>query len=300
MKKETSFEELLESILPPPNHPLYQQHKRYNLEAEARADDIAGALCLPADLSGYRVLDVGSGTGGIAVGLARRGAEVFALEPNDTHPLLMQVALARAREAGVYIHPIIARGEEIPCAEGQFDLVILNDVIEHAHNPRAIVHECARVLSRRGLLYLSTPNKYSLPQILREGHSGLFGVSLLPPRLAAFYVVKVRRAKQRYTVGRIHSYGAVKRFLEEAGLDFVLLNRYRPVRHFIRDHPEKPATYRSWLARTLVKLASLPLLRPLAFFVVTRPSLQPGFLDFAASKTALPEAIRERCRQGLG
>jgi 2-polyprenyl-3-methyl-5-hydroxy-6-metoxy-1,4-benzoquinol methylase len=186
MRESRSFEELLEAFLPPPTHPLYEQNKRYNIDAEERGNRLAALLSLPRKLEGLRVLDIGCGTGGISVAFARRKAIVFSLEPNDTHGLLMDLTVARAREAGVSLCPVIARGEKIPFPDLSFDIVILFDVIEHVQDPENVMKDAARVLRDDGVLFVETPNKYSLPQILREGHSGLFGVTLLPPKVAAF------------------------------------------------------------------------------------------------------------------
>ena len=299
MRKSGSFEELLEEILPPRAHPLYEQSKRYNLEAEKRGDRIAELLCLPRAIPGARVLDIGCGTGGISVAFAKRGASVFALEPNDTHPLLMDLTIARAAKAGVTLNPLVARGEAVPFGERSFDVVILNDVLEHVQDPRAVMGEAARVLRTDGLMYLSTPNKYSFAQILREGHSGLFAVTLLPPRLAAFYATRIRKVSDRYTVNRIHSYGAVKRYLNDLGLSFVLLNRFRPARHFHVGHPDCPRRYGNRFVESLVRICRLPGLRDVASFAATRPDLQPGFLEFVASWSTIPPAIDELYRRGL-
>ena len=51
---------------------------------------------LPTNLSGTRVLDAGCGTGAAAIELARRGAEVVAV---DLSPTLVQVAKQRAAES---------------------------------------------------------------------------------------------------------------------------------------------------------------------------------------------------------
>jgi ubiquinone/menaquinone biosynthesis C-methylase UbiE len=298
MTKPRSFDGLLEEILPPPDHPLYAQSKRYNLEAERRGERIAAVLCLPREIPGMKVLDIGCGTGGVSVAFARRGGSVFALEPNDTHPLLMALTVARARKAGVYLNPVIARGEAIPFAARSFDIVVLNDVLEHVQSPEVVMREAARVLGRGGLIYISTPNKYSFRQIVREGHSGLFGVTLLPPRWAAFYATRVRKVTDRYTVNRIHSYGTVKKYLVDLGLDFVLVNRFRPRRHFYRDHPACPKRYRSGLVGILVRMCRLPVMREIASFVATRPNMQPGFLEFVASNDVIPPAIEEMYRLG--
>jgi ubiquinone/menaquinone biosynthesis C-methylase UbiE len=299
MKKLRSFEKLLEEILPPPAHPLYGQSKRYNLDAEKRGERIAALLCLPRDIAGKKLLDIGCGTGGISVAFARKHASVFSLEPNDTHPLLMDLTMARAKEAGVSLNPVIARGEEIPFAEHSFDIIILNDVLEHAQAPGAVMREAARMLRADGLMYISTPNKYSFAQILREGHSGLFGVTLLPPKMAAFYTTRIRKVRGTYSVNKIHSYGAVQKYLNDLKLNFVLLNRYRPARHFHTNHPDCPKSYRNRLLGLLVRVCRFPGVRGIVSFAVTRPNVQPGFLEFVACRGAIPDAIGEMYRQGL-
>jgi 2-polyprenyl-3-methyl-5-hydroxy-6-metoxy-1,4-benzoquinol methylase len=299
MKESRSFEELLEEFLPPPSHPLYEQNKRYNIEAEERGNRLAALLSLPRSLAGLRVLDIGCGTGGVSVAFAKRKAIVFSLEPNETHRLLMDLTVARAEKAGVSLSPVIARGERIPFPDRSFDVVILYDVLEHVQEPDAVMNEAARVLRDDGLLFLETPNKFSLPQIVREGHSGLFGVTLLPTRIAAFYVTRVRKVRDRYTVNKIHSYRAVKKHLDRLGLDFVAFNRYRPARHFRPGHPDRPKRYGNPLVALAVRFLSLPVLRDAASFLVTIPDLQTGFFEIVASRSPIPDAIQRLYRLGL-
>lgn len=76
---------------------------------------------LPADLQGARVLDAGCGTGALAVELARRGAEVAAI---DISPRLVAIAEARA-PAGL---PVVFRaGDMLDPAWGRFDHVVAMD-----------------------------------------------------------------------------------------------------------------------------------------------------------------------------
>jgi magnesium-protoporphyrin O-methyltransferase len=72
---------------------------------------------LPADLAGARVLDAGCGTGTMAVELARRGAEVVAV---DISPSLIAIARDRAPaslpirwEAGDMLDPRLGRFDHI-------------------------------------------------------------------------------------------------------------------------------------------------------------------------------------------
>jgi len=85
---------------------------------------------LPPDLSGKRVLDAGCGTGQLAVELARRGAEVVAV---DLSPTLVDHARARADEAGVAV--AFHAGDMLDPAFGTFDLVVAMDSLIHYELP---------------------------------------------------------------------------------------------------------------------------------------------------------------------
>lgn len=52
---------------------------------------------------------------------------------------------------------IVARGEQIPLASEQFDLVICTQVLEYVPQPSAVIEEIRRVLKPGGSLLLSVP-----------------------------------------------------------------------------------------------------------------------------------------------
>ena len=84
--------------------------------------------CLPDDLSGQRVLDAGCGTGALAVEVARRGAEVTAI---DLSPNLVQVAEERLPKdlGGGQIHFRV--GDMLDPELGRFDHVVCMDSLIH-------------------------------------------------------------------------------------------------------------------------------------------------------------------------
>jgi SAM-dependent methyltransferase len=69
---------------------------------------------------GLRVVDLGTGTGSLARGFARRGAEVVGLDPSRH---LMAEARRLDGEAGVRIAYVVGRAERTGLAGGAFDLV---------------------------------------------------------------------------------------------------------------------------------------------------------------------------------
>jgi len=83
---------------------------------------------LPTDLRGRRVLDCGCGTGALAVEVARRGAEVVAV---DLSPTL--IALARERQPrSIGVGRIDFQvGDMLSAGTGRFDHVVAMDSLIH-------------------------------------------------------------------------------------------------------------------------------------------------------------------------
>lgn len=90
---------------------------------------------LPTNLSGARVLDAGCGTGTAAVELARRGAEVVAI---DLSPNLVQVARDRAAESSLRGRIDFRAGDMLDPALGEFDHVLAMDSLIHYEAPDAV------------------------------------------------------------------------------------------------------------------------------------------------------------------
>ena len=98
---------------------------------------------LPADLSGRRVLDAGCGTGAAAVELARRGAQVVAV---DLSPTLLD--LARQRLPAELAHRIeFIAGDMLGASEGRFDHALAMDSL--IHYPKAAMVDAIAQLAGR-------------------------------------------------------------------------------------------------------------------------------------------------------
>jgi magnesium-protoporphyrin O-methyltransferase len=83
---------------------------------------------LPDDLSGRRVLDAGCGTGALAVEVARRGAEVVAV---DVSPSLVDIARERAAGAPGAERITFLAGDMLDAAHGRFDHAVAMDSLIH-------------------------------------------------------------------------------------------------------------------------------------------------------------------------
>lgn len=111
--------------------------------AEVR-QKLAAAASIPVDA---RVLEVGSGAHGLIFFF--EGAERVGVDPlADHYRDLFPAWQSRARTVAAF-------GEALPFGDGSFDIVLCDNVVDHAESPRRIVSEIARVLAPGGLLYFT-------------------------------------------------------------------------------------------------------------------------------------------------
>ena len=95
-----------------------------------------------APLTGRRVLDVGTGTGRAAIGLARGGAGVTGV---DASAEMTRVARGRALDAGVRLDLGLADAQALPFGDRTYDAAVSLRVIMHAIDWRRCVAELCRV-----------------------------------------------------------------------------------------------------------------------------------------------------------
>jgi len=94
---------------------------------------------------GARTLEIGCGEGRVSRDLAARGHAVTAV---DASPTLLEAAAA-AHAEGEYL---IARAEDLPFADGTFDLVVAHNVLMDVDDMPRAVGEAARVMTSGGRL----------------------------------------------------------------------------------------------------------------------------------------------------
>jgi SAM-dependent methyltransferase len=94
-----------------------------------------------------RVLEVGSGATGLIFEFGTRDA--IGIDPLADHYAVLFPAWQRRA------HILAAEGENLPFGDATFDVVMSDNVIDHAERPAQIVREMARVLRSGGILYLT-------------------------------------------------------------------------------------------------------------------------------------------------
>lgn len=134
---------------------------------DASLDAAAAAAKRRGDVAvAPRLLDVGCGGGALLARMRSRGWEVEGIDIDEA-------ALGVARAAGVPVTSATLEelAEENPLR--RFDVITLDHVLEHLHDPVASLREARRLLRPGGILWLATPNLAAL------GHR-TFGRSWMP------------------------------------------------------------------------------------------------------------------------
>lgn len=106
---------------------------------------------------GRRVFDVGCGDGKFLEIFSKYGWECLGLEPSDTSR-----AVAQSKGFTVLEVPFLEVKDDV----GKFDMIFLDNVIEHINEPNPFVKRVFELLNPGGIFVLKTPNSDSLNEML--------------------------------------------------------------------------------------------------------------------------------------
>ncbi len=113
----------------------------------ADTQDVALGLEGVSRPPGGTALDVATGGGHTALWLARQG---WAVTAGDIAPRMLESALRLCADAGLTIQTRLFAAEEMPFAEGTFDLATVRVAPHHFSSPEKFIQEIARVLKTGG------------------------------------------------------------------------------------------------------------------------------------------------------
>lgn len=221
-----SDSELVETdpVLPPKTHPNYRLWANYAKFARERGRLVADILESFMPLEGLRILDVGCGAGGTSLVLAEKGAEVTAIDFNGQR---VEKLRRYAFNTGAELSIQEGQAEKLAFQKEEFDCVILQDVLEHISDPEKAIHEANRVLKGNGLLYLSTPNRWSPFNLISDPHWNLPLVSILPRKWVAYFITKIVRREKfaRQDFAALLSILKIQRLLKSTNFTFTFVNK---------------------------------------------------------------------------
>jgi len=111
-------------------------------------DDILSLF--PSDSE--NILSVGCGHGATEAKLVERGKQVVAI------PLDLIIAVS-AESKGIEVLPTVnlERAKEL-LKDQKFDCILLNNILQHLHNPVEALTECVELLSEEGCIIIAVPN----------------------------------------------------------------------------------------------------------------------------------------------
>jgi SAM-dependent methyltransferase len=156
------------------------EEQRLHRRGPARASAVSTAVGELADACQARlgrpleVLDLGGGTGGVAVLLAERGHRVTVVDPS---PDALAALARRAREAGLSDRVAGVQGDEasLPAVLGgrAVDLVCCHGTLEFVDDPAATLRALAAVLAPGGSLSLLVTGRLAV--VFAKAIAGQFG-----------------------------------------------------------------------------------------------------------------------------
>jgi SAM-dependent methyltransferase len=190
-------------------------------------DDAASLLQRLSDFwlmpSGALILDVGSGVGSFVVGCRRQGLLAFGIEPDriGRGGGLTSIQIARRRlESRVFAAAV---GEKLPFPDRSFDLVTMNQVIEHVADQVAVLREAVRVTKDGGAIYIACPNYLRF----YEPHYKIFWLPLLPKLAGRWYLKSRGRNPVLFDQLTYTTNARLKALFNELGTEYTFIDLHR-------------------------------------------------------------------------
>lgn len=145
-------------LLPPKQG--YNLAAPYYDEKEKFLDSFEKGKVLPllGDIKDIKILDVGAGTGRLAIKLHKLGAKVTAL---DISPQMLSVLARKNKE----VQTVVADADNLPFGAEAFDIVVAAFLIVHLKDPTVFFSEAHRVLKDNGRFLVTNINQRRPPPL---------------------------------------------------------------------------------------------------------------------------------------
>ncbi|HPI67366.1 MAG TPA: methyltransferase domain-containing protein [bacterium] len=138
----------------------YDLHANFYDKKLAFLDSFEQNQLLPllGDVKNKKILDVGAGTGRLAIRLAEKGVDVTAL---DISPEILKILSKKNKK----IKTITADAKALPFPDNSFDVIVAAFLIVHLKELKYFFAESYRVLKPGGLLALTNINQKKPPEL---------------------------------------------------------------------------------------------------------------------------------------
>jgi len=153
-----------------PAHPNYERWQKARDLSDERAKFVEAVLSTELVPEGLKILDVGAGEGSTSMLFSKKNSVVSIEMKSERIKKISQTDS---------LQPVLADSLRFPFKSASFNLIILQDVIEHLNVDEKITYDLHSLLKKDGVIYLSTPNRISLLNIISDPHWGMPILSLL-------------------------------------------------------------------------------------------------------------------------
>lgn len=156
-----------------------------------------------------KILEIGSGPAGVLTFL--NADQKFAIEPLESFFASVPKCAAIRDERVQYVQGM---AEELPWQNNMFDLIIIDNVLDHCQNVDAVFAEMQRVLRSGGIVYLRL-NLYNIWGLIVRYFAEIFQIdeghpySFTPARLERYY------HKHGFVIKQKVSRGIMKTWLKQ-------------------------------------------------------------------------------------
>lgn len=163
-----------------------RQHYEFAASTRKRAVDALGIFeAYGFQINGLRILDIGCAYGGFSIEAAKKGAFAYGIEIDQE---LYEYAVLNDKgehyssgKCKFILTDATSEDflEKLP--QNFFDLIIVNDVFEHIYDTHHLLSNISKVGNDKCSIYFVIPSNSYIPYIASEGHTGLCGLSIMPP-----------------------------------------------------------------------------------------------------------------------
>ena len=190
-------------------HPNFSRWKRAREISIERGKFVKSILGKVVDCNSLKILDLGSGEGGTSKVLA---------ENNDVVSFdISKERLRRQSESTENLERLCGSALDLPFNKNSFDIVILQDVIEHLPEKDNFPETIHHLLKDEGIVYLSTPNKFSIFNFLSDPHWGVPVISILSRKKIKKYFLRYFRKSEvtRKDIAELNSLNDLYKLFDE-------------------------------------------------------------------------------------
>ena len=197
------FDALINSWFPIYSNPNFPLWGLYALTTNERGYYIKDLVSKYTDIKGKKYLDIGTAYGGSCIAFSKECKFVAGFDINEDFLRLAKANFSDNNLSPENLHCIdITQKTALEPFKNSFDLITCNDVIEHVENVKQAIENISELLSPCGIVYFEIPNKEYPGFVIKDGHYGLFGITLLSRNDAEDYYKEF--FKEDYTVGEYY------------------------------------------------------------------------------------------------